>query len=313
MPAERPRYEPRRIEEGPRKGEFEFEEPYTRAEEELKTKEIKNTERPQPGKPPSAPGVEITIRLQRELSDTGKTLKSQFQADSFLEQPDAEAWKTRVAKCGGDLGGYFDNWKFEAVSRAPRVGYHEVDKDLKQLVDVLGIAEVRGGLGGWLDQWYDVVQTRDWDQMAQVAKAIGDGIVFTKGLVDRRYTGFAGSDVEKADLQPDIRELRSVLNAMAFEVARHIDRAITGGIPDVAGRAGAVREALERNSDRARETAEVRAHVDARDASTKVPELSGNLDLDVDVTQRLLQAKGFLGRWDFAAADVSDHEHQRGR
>lgn len=307
MPQERPRYEPRKIEEeGPNKGEYEFQESYNRAEERLGEFLIKNTEQPKPWKTPSVRGV--VEHLQEMLLDTGKILKGQFHVDKFLEQPDAEAWKTRGAKCGGDLGGYFEDWKFEIATRPIRWESPSLDKAMKELVDLLGIAEIQGGLGRWLDQWYDAVRARDWDQMALVANAVGDGIAFNKALLDNFLAQFTGSDVVKQELKQEIQELRSVLNTMAFEVNRHIDKVITGALQpgDVAGRADAIMDALERNSDRARKTAEVRASVDALNASRQAPELSTKLDADMEVTKRLGNARDILANWDIAAADMSD-------
>jgi hypothetical protein len=134
-------------------------------------------------------------------------------------------WK-RTERARGDLAGLWNDVKLELGSRPFTSANPETAKRSNTALDLLEVAEQRGGLGTRLDQWNELVSSQmySWDLLAETAGEIKQGIEFCKEMVDQGFGDISGLGNEA---QINRKDLIDALEAIASEIAREADEILS--------------------------------------------------------------------------------------
>jgi predicted RNase H-like HicB family nuclease len=133
---------------------------------------------------------------------------------------DAE-WKPRTEKARGDLPGLWNDVKLDLASRAGTSADPQTAKRLNTALDLLELAEQRGGLGTRLEEWNELVSSRNysWDLLAETAGQIQQGIEFCEQVAKESFGDTYGRGMEV--------EMIFALDAIASEITREADEILS--------------------------------------------------------------------------------------
>ena len=232
--------------------------------------------------------------------DTAKTGLDKIYAGSERKLSSA------AKESSADLAGYFNDYKLS-------FDVHEKGSpNYARLFDWLEIAERRGGIGHWLEQWNaimrDPAQRGDYSRIADIASSITQGIEFQKALIQEMTLIESKPEgtlpgiepVNKGDFPEDAELVKDLLDSMAGEVSRQLSEARNGRF-ETGSQLVAVRNAYRRINPREQVVESVR-------------QASQNQCLAVELRKSRI-ASAFrkelqsvvdrLAEWDTAAASVS--------
>jgi hypothetical protein len=160
----------------------------------------------------------------------------------------ADQWKAKAQKCRGDLPGFWNDFKHELGCE---VGDRAAAPGLNGVLDLLELAEQKGGLGTWLEEW-NVVLTKQggwsWDLIEESITNIKVGIQFCKAMLDAGIERDRRGDATTRGIR---EKLHFALDAIASEIARQVDEIYNGNRVDVGKDLDAVVERLKEASPRA--------------------------------------------------------------
>ncbi|HRI39406.1 MAG TPA: hypothetical protein PLO50_12700 [Nitrospira sp.] len=205
-----------------------------------------------------------------------------------------------------DLAGYFNDYKlsFDVLKN--------VSPNEARLFDWLEIAERRGGIGHWLEQWNaimrDPAQRGDYSRIADIASSITLGIEFQKALIQEMARIESKPDgtlpgiepVNKCDFPEDAELVKDLLDSVAGEISRQLSEGLNGRF-ETGSQLVAVRNAYKRINPREGFVERVRQ---ASQNQCLAVELE-NSRQSAAVRMELQPVIDLLGEWDTAAASVS--------
>lgn len=220
MPLELPRHE-LQVRKGTIFKEYEYAEQYDRVEGLAQKKEKaagRDTKNPEKRAARSATSIVADAQKSLKAATTRLTEISTVQVNDL----DLVSELRRQAKeSSTDLAGYFNDYKLSLENK----------KDLSkldiQLFELLELAEQKGGIGHWLEQWNalmrDPAQRTDVSKMADIADSIRAGIEFQMALLEQNFS--KDPDLEKTVVE---HYVRTHLSSIAFEISRQVSEALQG-------------------------------------------------------------------------------------
>ena len=262
---------------------------------------------------PLAHGDPNLSKFSAQFQDTVAALKKSADFGGIGGQRAAALWKPRIEKARVDLGGFWNDVKLELGSRAGTSANPDTAKRTNTALDLLEVAEQRGGLGTRLEQWNELVSSQmySYDLLAETAGEIKQGIEFCKEMVKEAFDRELGLGKEAEINRSD---LISALDAIASEISREADKILgeEGSRLDPGKPLDAVRERFKDVSPRTGITERLHdAFEGGTVAQNWVGELPESMQKD-SATQRLSQS---LEDWQAAAQKVRDvlsEEHEGG-
>ena len=220
MPRELPRHELQvRKETILGKKEYEYTERYDQVERQAQKKEKaaeRDTKNPEKRTARSATSIVADAQRSLNAATTRLTEIGTVPINDLVSELRGQAKESSV-----DLEGYFNDYKLSLESIE---GLSKLDI---QLFELLELAEQKGGIGHWLEQWNalmrDPAQRTDVSKMADIADSIRAGIEFQKALLEQNFKG----DPELEDTVVE-HYVSAHLGSIAFEISRQVSEALQG-------------------------------------------------------------------------------------
>ena len=282
----------------------EREETYNDAERSATKKEkkrgidIKNPEKRQAR---SATGV-VQDAL-KSLSDASNGLQKLYAGDKAFATEERGDWKAKARAGATDLAGYFNDNKLVLEAGRPRAEYPMVQR----LLDLLELAEQKGGIGDWLAQWNammrDPNQRTDFSRMADIAESIRAGIEFQKAMIrELDLEGLERPQKEK------VEDAISLLNSIAYEISRQLV-GTTNAKFEAGSKLVVARDTLKRNSDRESRAETVRQAIENQSVDKTLTQWStSGLDgprSETPIRKIIDPVVSELNEWNEAATQMS--------